>query len=59
MKKTIIALLALAGVANADWFNVTGTTGDDIFANDGTNYTLFGIFFTWENSGLNLRQCPL
>ena len=44
MKKTIIALLVLAGVANADCFNVTGTTGDDIFANDGTNYTMFGIF---------------
>lgn len=42
MKKTIITLLALAGMANAGWYNVTGTTGDDLFANDGTHYTMFG-----------------
>lgn len=41
MKKTLITLLALSGIANAAWYNVTGTSGADIFANDGTNYTMF------------------
>ena len=41
MKRTLIALIALAGMANAAWYNVKGTTGDDLFANDGTNYTMF------------------
>ncbi|MGN0865839.1 MAG: hypothetical protein ACI4P8_06805 [Akkermansia sp.] len=41
MKRTLIALIALAGMANAAWYNVTGTTGDDLFANDGTHYTMF------------------
>lgn len=41
MKKTLIALLALASVSYADWYNVTGTSGDDIFTDNGTNYTMF------------------
>ena len=42
MKRTLIALLALAGMANAAWYNANGTTGDDLFANNGTHYTMFG-----------------
>ncbi len=41
MKKTLIALIALAGMANAAWYNVTGTTGDDLFTDNGTQYTMF------------------
>ena len=41
MKRTLIALIALAGMANAAWYNVTGTTGDDLFTDNGTQYTMF------------------
>lgn len=41
MKKTIIALMAFAGVTHAAWYNVTGNSGEDIFSNDGTNYSMF------------------